>query len=566
MSSILTRLLEKGLPTRDVQIATTGEQQQRPFKFEGAQEGNLYNADLLVVGGLDNGGIARHLDLDQQGRMIISGQAANGTGGPIAPVYVHGQNAEATNATAHPVLIAGRYDAAPRALTDGQQGALAVNSEGKLMIDLQNASLTATVNVDIDESTDSIQLYANDSTANRAVRSDASGRLLISGAAATGNTAAGNPVLVAGADGTGAARTVTTNTLGMVSVCSQFKAGDAQAGDVYPVLIGAVDENGNTAQVTVNQNGNLMVTGPSDEGESAWSKPLLIGGSDGEFITKIKTDTTGRQIIVGPTAHSNAVTGNPVLVGGSDGSATYRFKTDSQGVQVVRQAPDYTFYMHGEASGTGAQLVLTPNSGVYTVATFDSPELNFPTRFIIVSDNANNSYGFGTGLETITIEGFTTSGGLFVSEVIQLNGTTPVVTTNVYNAILRATSFTGTIFAGSRVTVRPNNNDTTLSYLEITDSDVYNPVFFGVNCLCFATYICISTDTPSTFAFWRVNAATNSKMVAWRRKFQAEKDFSMEFGPTGAFKVLNNEYIVLLNEGLTNGNTSFTVRYDCYKI
>jgi hypothetical protein len=320
MSSILTRLLEKGLPTRDVQIATTGEQQQRPLKFEGAQEGNFYNGDLLVVGGLDNGGLARHLNLDTQGRLYTNGATPEGT---------------VITSSTNPVLISGRYDATPRTLTDGQHGALAVNNEGKLMIDLQNASLTATVNVDIDQSTDSVQLYANDGTANRAVRSDASGRLVHVGAVASGDAAAGNPVLTAGVDGTGLARTLATNTLGMVNVCSQFKAGDAQSGDTYPILIGGMDENGNTQQVAMTQNGNVTVAGGAAEGDYSWPQPVLIGASDGTYMTKLKSDTTGRIITVGAGVSGAAVAGNPVLHAGSDGTNTRTLRTDTSGRQVV---------------------------------------------------------------------------------------------------------------------------------------------------------------------------------------------------------------------------------------
>ncbi len=825
MSSILTRLLEKGLPTRDVQIATTGEQQQRPVKFEGAQNGNFYNSDLLVVGGQDNGGFARHFNLDQEGRMIITGQASNSTGGTITPLTTQGHLSEGSNLTAtNPFLMAGRYNATPRTLNDGEVGALAVNNEGKIMIDLQNASLTATVDVHIDHATDSVQLYGNDGTANRALKTDATGRQVMVGASATGAAVAGNPVLVGASDGTNAryllsdtagrpvmvgasatgaavagnpvlaggsdgtnARYLSTDTTGRQVMVGASAAAAAISGN--PVLVGASDgtnaryllsdtdgrqvmvgaapaaaaisgnpvlaggsDGTNARYLSTDTAGRQVMVGASATGAAVAGNPVLAGGSDGTNARYLSTDTAGRQVMIGPSSNGAAVAGNPVLMGGSDGtnaryvktddsgrfqivggaasdtffansgnpvmigtrgtdnnshyaasdasgriiivghaapgnpatgypilvsgsdgtntrslatditgrqvmvgastvgaavagnpvlmggsdgtnarylladstgrqvmigaasegsaavgnpvlisgrydssartlsngtngavalesdaklkvalygtdgSTDRKVKLDSQGVLLSRNLPDYTFYMNGEASGTGAQLILTPNSGVYTPQTFRSQgSAAFPNYFIIVSTDNGNMYGIG-GLEQITIEGYRTSGGLFISETINLNGTTPVSTTNAYNVVLRVISTSGNLIPSSYITVRPDDYNTTLSYLEITETGLYNPIFYNVNAISFCTHISISSDAPSTYSIWTVNNQTESRSVVWRRRFNNTEDYEMDFGQTGAFKVLNNEYIIVMNEGLTNSATTFSLRFDSYKI
>ena len=333
MSSILTRLLEKGLPTRDVQIATTGEQQQRPLKFEGAQEGNFYNGDLLVVGGLDSTGAARHFNLDQQGRMVMTGQSSN-AGGSIVPVVIQGENLEGTAAsTTNPVLMAGRYDTVPRSLAPGELGAIALNSEGKMMIDLQNASLTATVNVDIDQATDSIQLYATDGTANRAVRSDAAGRLTMVGAAITGTAVTGNPVLVGGSDGTNA-RSASTDTSGRFQIVGGVASDSFFSNAGNPVIIGTRGTDNNTHYALSDPSGRTIIVGHAAPGNPATGNPVLVSGNDGTNTRSLATDTSGRQKIIGAVSVGTSIvgTGDPVLMGASTDTGVSAYaRSDNNG-------------------------------------------------------------------------------------------------------------------------------------------------------------------------------------------------------------------------------------------
>lgn len=434
MSSILTRLLEKGLPTRDVQIATTGEQQQRPLKFEGAQEGNFYNGDLLVVGGLDSTGAARHFNLDQQGRMVMTGQSSN-AGGSVVPVVIQGENLEGTAAsTTNPVLMAGRYDTVPRSLAPGELGAIALNSEGKMMIDLQNASLTATVNVDIDQATDSIQLYATDGTANRAVRSDAAGRLTMVGAAITGTAVTGNPVLVGGSDGTNA-RSLATDTSGRQKIIGAVSVGTSIVGTGDPVLMGASTDTGVSAYARSDNNGflyanargqddfgtgyalrqdenrNLLTAGPVVAGHDLADfavNPSIMGGVDGTVVRYSKVNGDGATVVAGMAASGAAVTGTPVLTAGSDGTNARTILTTTTG--AVCNAPRLT-RIHRQRCNLDVTDGSTDNRivGVQFVGLFDWSVVPFKTNAtasqVVVTFLDSASY-----LHTFKIIGINASG------------------------------------------------------------------------------------------------------------------------------------------------------------
>ncbi len=98
----------------------------------------------------------------------------------------------------------------------------------------------------------------------------------VSGTAASGSPVSGNPVLVAGSDGTNA-RTLNVNTAG-----------------------------------------TLRVGGPDPNGTATNPNPTIIGGYDGANIRSIRTDTTGSVFTVtgGTAAHDAVDSGQPVKIGG----------------------------------------------------------------------------------------------------------------------------------------------------------------------------------------------------------------------------------------------------------
>ena len=497
MSSILTRLLEKGLPTRDVQIATTGEQQQRPLKFEGAQDGNIYNGDLLVIGGQDDEGYARHLNLDSAGRLVITGQSSGG--GTVVPMVITGENEDPADSNSKPLLISGRYDAVPRNYMDGQMGALAMNSEGKLMIDIQNASLTATVNVDIDNTTDSIQMYATDGLGNRAIKSDNTGRLVMVGAVGSGSFVAGNPVLGGGSDDTGTARTFATDRSGRQIAVGAADHGTAVTGS--PVLIAGSDGT-NAYRLQTDNTGRLFVAGSVADGASVFSSgnPVVTGarGTDNN-VHNILSDGSGRQIMVGHAASGAAATGYPVLISGSDGSVTRTLKTDGTGQQIVVGAAASGAVVAGNPlliggqDGTNVRTLQTNTLGALASQPKLTSRIHQQRCFVNATDGSTDSrivHMRFTGVYTFTTQPFLTA---LTADTLTMTATTNVAYDinirvygiGVFNEELEETMLipSGGTSSAASVNTYKNINDIKM----LTSMHVGNNIFgaLGANPECF---------------------------------------------------------------------------------
>ena len=330
MSSILTNLLEKGVPTREFQLATTGESSNEPIKIEGGKEGYFFNADFVMVAGLTDTHACQGLAVDDSGRMIINGQGAR------------------IDSNINPVIIGGM---------DGVvQRSVAVNSDGYLKIDLQNAALSATVNVDIDQSTDSIQLYGNDGAANRAVLTDAAGRFVMVGSAADGSAVSGNPVMIAGSDGTNAVTMLTDSTGAQIMVGAAAN-GATVTGN--PVLIAGSDNGGNVVTMLMDPWGAQVMVGANADGSPLAGNPVLVCGSDGTNARNILTDSAGAQIVNGKDVEGAAVTANPLNVGGRY-DATPRTLTDGTAGAVALSAAGHVLV---ETSQTSSSVTVYGNDG-----------------------------------------------------------------------------------------------------------------------------------------------------------------------------------------------------------
>jgi len=330
MSSILTNLLEKGVPTREFQLATTGESSNEPIKIEGGKEGYFFNADFVMVAGLTDTHACQGLAVDDSGRVIITGQGAR------------------IDSNINPVIIGGM---------DGVvQRSVAVNSDGFLKIDLQNAALSATVNVDIDQSTDSIQLYGNDGAANRAVLTDAAGRFVMVGSAADGSAVSGNPVMIAGSDGINV-QTLFTDATGRQVMVGAAANGAAVAGN--PVLMAGSDDGGNVVTMLMDLTGAQVMVGINADSAPLVGNPVLVCGSDGANARNILTDSGGAQIINGKDAEGAAVTTNPIAVGGRY-DATPRALTDGTAGAVALSAAGHVLT---DVSQTSSSIAVYGNDG-----------------------------------------------------------------------------------------------------------------------------------------------------------------------------------------------------------
>lgn len=153
------------------------------------------------------------------------------------------------------------------------------------------------------------------------------------GAAADGAAVSGNPVLVAGQDGTNA-QTIFTDTTGRQVVVGAAAAGAAEAGN-----------------------------------------PVLMGGTDGTNARSIRTDSGGRTVAVGSVADGSAVSTNPLAIGGSSsgasgGNAEFLRVTSGGGASVLpsfveAESADIVLIAPTASNGTTAvQLVASAGSEV----------------------------------------------------------------------------------------------------------------------------------------------------------------------------------------------------------
>ena len=201
---------------------------------------------------------------------------------------------------------------------------------------------------------------------------DAQGGQKVAGEAASGSAVTGNPVLVAGQDGTDA-RTLLTDSTGVQAVnvakwdgtalAAPTNFGTAPSGTVIGGNVSlfaggsalVVDGSGNlfvhlragsvgitgsviatvSGAVTANIEGHAGATLDAAPGSAIPTNAVMVGGTDGTDLRAILTDTSGRQEVVGAVANGLTVGGNPLLIAGSDGTSVRTVLTDSTGVQAV---------------------------------------------------------------------------------------------------------------------------------------------------------------------------------------------------------------------------------------
>ena len=153
----------------------------------------------------------------------------------------------------------------------------------------------------------------------------------VAGMAANGAAVAGNPVLVAGSDGTNA-RTLTTDSSGRTAVIGAGTAGTAVVD--RPVIIG-VSDGTNARSALGDSSGRIAVVGAATSGTAVVDRPVLVGGSDGTTVRSVIVDNSGRAVVVGATTVNTAVAGNPVLGGVSDGTNVRNQSGDQNGRAIV---------------------------------------------------------------------------------------------------------------------------------------------------------------------------------------------------------------------------------------
>lgn len=170
----------------------------------------------------------------------------------------------------------------------------------------------------------------------------APGSQTVTGPNASGTPSTGDPVLVAGLDGTDV-RTLDTDTAGRLNV---------NVSNIPAVTLSGTQ--------TVDIGGVPQVQGSVAAGSPVANNPVQVGGTDGTDVRELLTDSSGRlavnvntlptATVTGAGANGAAVSGNPVLTAGSDGTDTRTLATDATGKLNVNvsNTPSVT------ATGAGA--------------------------------------------------------------------------------------------------------------------------------------------------------------------------------------------------------------------
>lgn len=225
-----------------------------------------------------------------------------------------------------------------------------------------------------------VLMAGSDGTDARSILTDTSGRQEVVGAAAAGSAVAGNPVLMAGSDGTDA-RTLSTDTSGHAIIVGDGTAGTPAGGVVsiqgvaggtnVPVSQGTtpwadnLTQVGGTNVVTGGVAGSQGVGGLAAPGAAVAGNPVLVAGSDGTDARTLSTDTSGHAIVVGGAATGAVPVGNPVLVAGFDGTDVRDISTDTSGRLIASlvdgQCATYSAALTGAA-------VISAATDVFTIA------------------------------------------------------------------------------------------------------------------------------------------------------------------------------------------------------
>jgi hypothetical protein len=288
-----------------------------------AATGAAATANPVQIGGTDGTNV-RTISTDTSGRpnvningtptVSISGTpAVTVTSGTItvgnSSLTVVGAAASGAAAAGNPVLMAGSDGSNARTLRTDTSGNLDVNIQGTPAVTVSSGTVTVSGTVAV---------------------SALSGTVTVIGDAASGSAVAGNPVLIAGSDGTNA-RSIKTDTSGNVAVNVQNSVAVSSVSGTVNIA------SGTGTAISTDASGHLFVVGSRGAGQSINTSPVLVGGqTPGNLVAILQTDASGNQIAVGPVAVGSVITQNPVVIGGvlPSGMVSY-FNLDSNGNQIV---------------------------------------------------------------------------------------------------------------------------------------------------------------------------------------------------------------------------------------
>jgi hypothetical protein len=298
MADIISILLSQGVPTRAVGVRLGDKRKEEVFTATQETHDNFnVNANLQIDKtdiadsnkmpcssyGSDGSG-DRQLLTDTTGRLMVQVDDA-------VTIPVKGNGVENQAAPTSVLQVGGRYDFSARTLDNGDVGAVALDTSGRVLVAgaaAENATLVGNP-IPVGGRYDFSARTLDDGDVG-AVALDTSGRVLVAGAAAENATMVGIPIPVGGR--------------------YDFSARTLDDGDV--------------GAVALDTSGRLVVSGTLVEGAAANTAPILIGGRyditpraiADQAGAAIALDLGGRVMVTGGAAEGTSINGNPVPAGG----------------------------------------------------------------------------------------------------------------------------------------------------------------------------------------------------------------------------------------------------------
>ncbi|MGE3319991.1 MAG: hypothetical protein AB7I18_11920 [Candidatus Berkiella sp.] len=320
-----------------------------------------YTTDLYpaLSGGTDGGGIVRIFRTDTSSRQVFvgAGTAGTPTGGVLTvqgdpagtPIPISG------TVTASNPSVGTNNAAAPTSSTQigGSDG---TNLQAGRVYDVDSGagseyvlgmSLRKTVNggsVEYGTSTDPIRVDPTGTTAQPVT--DNGGSLTVDGTVAVSSVAGDVTVVQPTAANLNA--TVVQPTAANLNAQVQGTAADGAAPVGNPVLVAGQDGT-NVQSLKTDTTGRLEMVGAANDGSTPSGAPVLTAGWDGTNVQTFATDGYGSQIVTGRDAVGTPPTNNPVVIGGWDGTNVVRLRLNANGTVATSQTELATFTVAGTA-------------------------------------------------------------------------------------------------------------------------------------------------------------------------------------------------------------------------
>lgn len=142
--------------------------------------------------------------------------------------------------------------------------------------------------------------------------------------------------------------TVVQPTAANLNAQVQGTAADGAAPVGNPVLIAGQDGT-NVQSLKTDTTGRPEVVGGAADGSPPSGAPVLTAGWDGTNVQTFATDGYGAQLVVGKDLVGTPPTTNPVVIGGWDGTNVVRLRLNANGTVATSQTELATFTVAGTA-------------------------------------------------------------------------------------------------------------------------------------------------------------------------------------------------------------------------